>query len=29
MTVTEERKKNVLFSDSYATGKQVIIVRKK
>ena len=29
MTVTEDRKKNVLFSDSYATGVQVIIVRKK
>lgn len=29
MTVTEERQKNVLFSDSYATGKQVVIVRKK
>ncbi|MBQ0110396.1 MAG: basic amino acid ABC transporter substrate-binding protein [Oscillospiraceae bacterium] len=26
MTVTEERKQNVNFSDSYATGKQVIIV---
>ena len=29
MTVTEDRKKNVLFSDSYATGVQVIVVRKK
>ncbi len=28
MTVTEDRKKNVLFSDSYTTAKQVIIVRK-
>lgn len=28
MTVTEDRQKNVLFSDSYATGKQVVIVRK-
>ncbi len=28
MTVTEDRKKNVLFSDSYATGVQVIIVKK-
>jgi polar amino acid transport system substrate-binding protein len=26
MTVTEERKKNVNFSDSYATGIQVVIV---
>ena len=26
MTVTEDRKKNVSFSDSYATGVQVIIV---
>ena len=26
MTVTEERKENVNFSDSYATGKQVVIV---
>ena len=26
MTVTEDRKKNVNFSDSYATGVQVIIV---
>lgn len=29
MTVTEERMKNVNFSDSYATSKQVIIVRAK
>ena len=29
MTVTEDRKKNVLFTDSYATGVQVIVVRKK
>lgn len=29
MTVTEERLQNVNFSDSYATSKQVIIVRKK
>ena len=29
MTVTEERKQNVLFSDSYATGVQAIVVRKK
>ena len=29
MTVTEDRQKNVLFSDTYATGKQVVIVRKK
>ena len=29
MTVTEDRKKNVLFSDPYATGVQSIIVRKK
>ncbi len=29
MTVTEDRKKNVLFSDSYTTSNQVIIVRKK
>ncbi|MBR6872581.1 MAG: transporter substrate-binding domain-containing protein [Ruminococcus sp.] len=28
MTVTDERKKNVLFSDSYATGVQVIVIRK-
>lgn len=28
MTVNEDRKKNVLFSDSYATGVQVIIVKK-
>lgn len=28
MTVTPEREKNVLFSDSYATGVQVIVVRK-
>ena len=28
MTVTDERKKNVLFSDTYATGVQVIVVRK-
>jgi polar amino acid transport system substrate-binding protein len=28
MTVTEDRQKNVLFTDSYATGTQVIIVRK-
>lgn len=28
MTVTEDRKKNVLFSDSYTTTTQVIIVRK-
>jgi len=26
-TVTEERKKNVNFTDTYATSKQVIIVR--
>ena len=29
MTATEDRKKNVLFSDSYATSHQVIIVRSK
>lgn len=29
MTVTENRQKNVLFSDPYATGVQVIIVRSK
>lgn len=29
MTVTPDREKNVDFSDSYATGTQVIIVRKK
>ncbi|MBQ3545248.1 MAG: transporter substrate-binding domain-containing protein [Lachnospiraceae bacterium] len=29
MTVTEERLKNIDFSDSYTTSKQVIIVRKK
>lgn len=29
MTVTEDRKKNVLFSDPYTTSSQVIIVRKK
>lgn len=29
MTVTEDRLKNVDFSDSYATGTQVIVVRKK
>ena len=29
MTVTEDRKKNVLFSDPYATGVQVIITRAK
>ena len=29
MTVTEDRKKNVLFSDSYATGVQAIVVRNK
>lgn len=29
MTVTPDRQKNVLFSDSYATGQQVVIVRKK
>ena len=29
MTVTEDRKKNVLFSDPYTTSRQVIIVRKK
>ena len=28
MTVTDERKKNVLFSDPYATGVQAIVVRK-
>lgn len=28
MTVTPDREKNVLFSDSYATGTQVVIVRK-
>ena len=28
MTVTDERKKNVDFSDSYTTSKQVIIIRK-
>jgi polar amino acid transport system substrate-binding protein len=28
MTVTEERLKNVDFTDTYATSKQVIIVRK-
>lgn len=27
MTVTDERKQNVDFSDSYATGKQVVIVK--
>ena len=27
MTITEERKKNVSFSDSYATGVQVVIVK--
>ena len=27
MTVTEERKKNINFSDSYATGVQVVIVK--
>jgi len=27
MTVTEDRKKNIDFSDTYATGKQVIIVK--
>ena len=29
MTVTEDRQKNVLFSDPYTTSNQVIIVRKK
>ena len=29
LTVTEDRKKNVLFSDAYTTSKQVIIVRNK
>ena len=29
MTVTEDRKQNVLFSDPYTTSNQVIIVRKK
>ena len=29
MTVTPDREKNVLFSDSYTSSKQVIIVRKK
>lgn len=29
LTVTEDRKKNVLFSDPYTTSNQVIIVRKK
>ena len=29
MTVTEDRKQNVLFSDPYTTSRQVIIVRKK
>ncbi|MDO4943771.1 MAG: transporter substrate-binding domain-containing protein [Ruminococcus sp.] len=28
MTATEERKQNVLFSDSYTTSRQVIVVRK-
>lgn len=28
MTVTEDRQKNVDFTDSYATAKQVVIVRK-
>ena len=29
MTVTEERLQNVDFSDTYATSRQVIIVREK
>ena len=29
MTVTEDRLKNIDFTDSYATSQQVIIVRKK
>ena len=29
MTVTEDRLKNIDFTDSYTTSKQVIIVRKK
>ena len=29
MTVTPDREKNVLFSDTYTSSSQVIIVRKK